>query len=127
MNVLLHSRFMVLPLIAGDVPCGHVTLVAAMHLGKAIVTTDSTGIRDYVRDGENAILVNVGSASRLLDAIQRLWQDRELCRYLGENGRSFAAAECTEGRIAEHLRSYLSKSSSRDFRLDCKLSDQDLG
>jgi hypothetical protein len=34
-NILAYSRFMVLPLVGSDVPCGHVTLVAAMYLKKA--------------------------------------------------------------------------------------------
>jgi glycosyltransferase involved in cell wall biosynthesis len=107
MNILLHSRFMALPLSAADVPCGHVTLVAAMHLGKAIIVTDSAGVSDYVRDGENAITVDVGSASSLASAIQRLWEDPELSRQLGENGRSFAAAECTDEQIADHFNRFL--------------------
>ncbi len=108
MNILLHSRFMTLPLLPGDIPCGHVTLVAAMHLGKAMVVTDSAGVTDYIRDGVNAISVNAGSVQSLVPAIKRLWQDRELCQLLGANGRLFAAAECTEERIAEHFRGFLS-------------------
>jgi glycosyltransferase involved in cell wall biosynthesis len=107
MNILLHSSFMALPLLPGDIPCGHVTLVAAMHLGKAMVVTNSSGVRDYVHNGENAIAVDAGSAQALADAMRRLWEDRDLCRRLGENGRSFAAAECTEARIAQHFRKYL--------------------
>ncbi|SRR5579871_283797 len=107
MNILLHSRFMVLPLLPGDIPCGHVTLVAAMHLGKAMVVTNSSGVLDYVHDGDNAIAVDAGSPQMLAEAVQRLWQDRDLCRRLGENGRSFASAECTEARIAEHFRELL--------------------
>jgi glycosyltransferase involved in cell wall biosynthesis len=107
MNVLLHSRFMVLPLLPGDVPCGHVTLVAAMHMGKAMVVTNSSGVLDYVRDEDNAIVVNAASAQALADAMQRLWQDRQLCCHLGENGRAFAVAECTEARIAEHFHEFL--------------------
>ncbi len=40
MNVVKHSRFMVLPLEGAEVPCGHVTMVSAMHLGRAMVVTD---------------------------------------------------------------------------------------
>ena len=107
MNILAFSRFMVLPLVAGDVPCGHVTLVAAMHLGKAMVVTDSVGVHDYVHEGENALAVEAGSMDELANALKRLWQDQELCRRFGENGRLFAAYECTEVRIAEHFRNYL--------------------
>jgi glycosyltransferase involved in cell wall biosynthesis len=107
MNILLYSRFMVLPLLPGDIPCGHVTLVAAMHLGKAMVVTNSSGVLDYVHDGDNAIAVDAGSAQALAGAIQRLWQDRDLCRRLAENGRSYAAVQCAEIRIAEHFRNLL--------------------
>lgn len=110
MNVLLHSRFMVLPLVTSEVPCGHVTLVAAMHLGKAFVITDSAGVRDYVRDGDNALTVPVGSVSALTEATRRLWRDPELCRTLGENGRRFAATECTEASIARHFVAWLRRA-----------------
>ena len=103
MEVLSRSRFMVLPLINSEVPCGHVTLVAAMHLGKAFIITDSLGIRDYVRDGENAITVTAGSAEGLARATRRLWQDQDLCERLGENGRLFAAMNCSEDQIAQHF------------------------
>jgi glycosyltransferase involved in cell wall biosynthesis len=109
MNILLHSRFMVLPLASGDVPCGHVTLVAAMHLGKPIVVTNSAGVSDYIRDGESAITVDAGSIQGLVAATQLLLGNRELCQRLGENGRRFAAAECTEARIAEHFRKVISE------------------
>jgi glycosyltransferase involved in cell wall biosynthesis len=85
MNVLLHSRFMVLPLAGSEVPCGHVTLVAAMHLGKAFVITDSTGVRDYVRNGENALTVSPGSVESLVAATRRLWEDPVFCARLGKN------------------------------------------
>jgi glycosyltransferase involved in cell wall biosynthesis len=107
MNILLHSRFMVLPLIHGGIPCGHVTIVAAMHLGKAMVVTASAGVADYIRDGLNAITVDPGSVQSVVSAINRLWRDRDLCQRLGENGRMFAAAECTDKQVAEHFRGYL--------------------
>jgi glycosyltransferase involved in cell wall biosynthesis len=107
MNVLLHSRFMVLPLVNSEVPCGHVTLVAAMHLGKGVVITDSAGVRDYVRHGDNALTVTAGCIDSLTAAISRLCHDPELCARLGKNGQRFAARECTEERIADHFRKWL--------------------
>jgi glycosyltransferase involved in cell wall biosynthesis len=113
MNILLHSRFMVLPLIASDIPCGHVTLVAAMHLGKAMVVTNSAGVRDYICEGENAITVEAGSVGGLIEAMRALWQDREMCDRLGETGKTFAATNCTEERIADHFRNYLVEHQTR--------------
>ncbi|HUN59620.1 MAG TPA: glycosyltransferase family 4 protein [Candidatus Binataceae bacterium] len=107
MNILAHSRFMVLPLLHSQVPCGHVTIVAAMHLGKAFIITESEGIRDYVLDGYNALTVPPRSASALIEAIDRLWNDPARCKSLAECGKLFAATECTEERVVEHFRSWL--------------------
>jgi len=107
MNVLFHSRFMVLPLIGSEVPCGHVTLVAAMHLGKTFVVTDSTGVCDYVCDSESALAVPAGSVESLVTATRRLWNDAELRTRLGRNGQRFARVECSEHRVAQHFRSFL--------------------
>jgi hypothetical protein len=48
MNILQYSAFTVLPLSTSTTPCGHVTLVCAMHLGKTVVATASAGIADYM-------------------------------------------------------------------------------
>ncbi len=105
MNIISHSRFMVLPLVNSEVPCGHVTLVAAMHLGKAFIVTDSAGVSDYVRN--NGLTVAAGSAGELAAAIDRLWADPALSTRLGESGRAFAASECSEERIADHFRNWM--------------------
>ena len=107
MNLLLHSRFMVLPLVHSEVPCGHVTIVAAMHLGKAFIVTDSEGVRDYAQDGYNAVTIPPRSAAALAKATERLWKAPALCKSLGENGRRFARRECTEERVVQHFREWL--------------------
>jgi glycosyltransferase involved in cell wall biosynthesis len=107
MNILMHSRFMVLPLLHSEVPCGHVTIVAAMHLAKAFIITDSEGVRDYVQDRYNAITVPPHSSAALAEATERLWNAPLLCKSLGENGRRFARKECTEERVVQHFRSWL--------------------
>jgi glycosyltransferase involved in cell wall biosynthesis len=103
-NILKFGKFMVLPLNGKSIPCGHVTLVIAMHLGKAIIVTDSTGVADYVRDGENAILCKANSVSDLAVKIRRLWEDSPLCEKLGTNGRLFATTHCSEEGIKSRLR-----------------------
>jgi glycosyltransferase involved in cell wall biosynthesis len=107
MNILCYSRFMVLPLVSSVVPCGHVTIVAAMHLGKAMAVTASLGVSDYVKHGENSLLVPPVDINSLVQAIRDLWSDSELCTRLGESGQRFALQECTEDRIADHFRRWL--------------------
>jgi glycosyltransferase involved in cell wall biosynthesis len=107
MNIMKYSRFMVLPLSDAKTACGHVTLVAAMHLGLAFIVTDSAGIRDYVADGSNGVTVPPRSSARLAATVEGLWNDRDLCKSLGENGQRFAQARCSEEQVFLHLRALL--------------------
>jgi glycosyltransferase involved in cell wall biosynthesis len=106
-NILAFSRFMVLPLAGTEVACGHVTLVAAMYLKKAMVITDSKGVADYVQDGVNSLLVPVGDVGALVERIRELWNDRARAEGMGAAGRSFAQAHCSEAPIINHLRQVL--------------------
>ena len=90
MNIMLHSACTVLPLSGSTVPCGHVTLVCAMHLAKAVVATDSKGICDYVLSGHNGMLCKPFSPEDLAKAIDRLWKNPAEIARLGENNRSLA-------------------------------------
>jgi glycosyltransferase involved in cell wall biosynthesis len=107
MNILMHSRFMALALVHNRMASGHVTLVSAMHLGKAFVVTDSAGVSDYVAGAEHGLLVAPNAPSEFANVVERLWNDPVLCRQYGENGRRFARARCTEDQVFEHFRHWL--------------------
>ncbi|MGA7934751.1 MAG: glycosyltransferase family 4 protein [Kovacikia sp.] len=100
MNILNFSRFMVLPLINSEERCGHVTLVAAMLLGKAFIATEAIGIQDYIRSGYNSITCAPASPNDLAQKIHHLWSDPFHCQQLGENGKQFAKSNfsSTAGR-----------------------------
>jgi glycosyltransferase involved in cell wall biosynthesis len=99
MNIMLHSACTVLPLSGSTVPCGHVTLVCAMHLGKPVIATDSKGIRDYVFPGHNGVLFKPFSPEGLAEAIDKLWGDPREIERLGENNRCFGAVNCAEANV----------------------------
>ena len=107
MNVLLHSQFTVLPLISSTVPCGHVTLVCAMHLGKAVVATGSTGVSDYVHSDFNGTLCEALSPESMAQAIDRLWKDPFETGRLAENNRRFGAENCSEAGLRSYMASVL--------------------
>ena len=108
MNIMVHSEFTVLPLSGSTVPCGHVTLVCAMHLAKAVVVTDSKGIYDYVHSGHNGVLCKPFSPEDLAQAIDRLWKDPDEIDRLGENNFRFGAKNCTEAKVRSDLAEVLS-------------------
>ena len=107
MNVLAHSMFMVLPLRGSTVPCGHVTVVSAMHMGKAILSTDSTGLRDYLIDGSNAEFFSPRNPKQLAEKIERLFGDPLLRHRLGTFASAFAKQHCSEDNTVAYFRRYL--------------------
>ena len=107
MNYLKHSQFMVLPLKGADVPCGHVTIVSAMMLHKALIATDSAGISDYVRDRESGLLCRPGDAKDLAEKIRLLWKDDAWSKELGDNGARFAETHCSEDRMYSEMSLFL--------------------
>jgi glycosyltransferase involved in cell wall biosynthesis len=106
-NILRHSRFMVVPLRDREVPCGHVTIVAAMFHGKAIVATNSMGIHDYIKDEDTGVFYDPKDVQDLARKITYLWEDCARARLLSENGLSFAVAHCTEQRVVSYFGEFL--------------------
>ena len=107
MNILSYSAFTVVPLLGSKVPCGHVTLVCAMHLRKAIVATDSTGISDYVLPNYDGVLCEPSSPASLAQEISRLWANHAEIARLGENSQRYGAEHCSEAKIRSDLASVL--------------------
>jgi len=107
MNVVKHARFMVLPLAGNDVACGHVTLVAAMHLGQTFIVTESSGVADYVVDGSNGLACPPFDVDAMVSRVRELWGDRERTERMGRAGLRFADLYCSERVAADHLRSVL--------------------
>jgi len=110
MNVLAHSVFMVLPLRDSTVPCGHVTVVSAMHMGKAILATNSTGLSDYLFDGRNAEFFPPKNPKELAEKIERLFREPLLCQRLGTFASTFARERCSEDSTAAYFRRYLANN-----------------
>lgn len=107
MNILAHSRCMVLPLQHNRVPCGHVSVVSAMHLGRAVIASDSSGLDDYITPQATALTFHAGDDVALAAAISTLRDDPALALRLGLGGQRFAREHCTEENTIEYLRRFL--------------------
>ena len=107
MAVIRDARVMALPLKTTETPCGHVTIVGAFYLGTPVAVTASTGIEDYVTDGETGLVTPTGSADAMASAIDRLWLDPVLAARLGAAGQVFAKSHCTEANYPAHVRKLL--------------------
>ncbi|MEO1240460.1 MAG: glycosyltransferase [Pseudomonadota bacterium] len=95
-GIVWHAGAALLPLRSQETPCGLVTLVGAMHLGKAQIATAAMGVADYLQEGETGLTVPANDAGALAAAIRRLQADPPLAARLGANAKTFAAAHCSE-------------------------------
>lgn len=81
------------------------TVLEAMAIGRAVVTTDAPGCRETVIDGVNGYLVPVGSSDGLADAMRRFLAEPSLAREMGEQSRRIVEERYDVRRVnAEMLR-----------------------
>ncbi|MDM4769742.1 glycosyltransferase family 4 protein [Solimonas sp. SE-A11] len=66
------------------------TVLEAMAMGRAVVTTDAPGCRETVVDGENGFLVPVKSADALEAAMERFIAEPGLAARMGRRSREIA-------------------------------------
>jgi glycosyltransferase involved in cell wall biosynthesis len=62
----------------------------AMAMGRAVITTDAPGCRETVSEGVNGLLVPVGDAVRLAQAMERFIQEPGLAAAMGRESRRIA-------------------------------------
>jgi glycosyltransferase involved in cell wall biosynthesis len=60
------------------------TVLEAMAIGRAVITTDAPGCRETVVDGENGLLVPVADSDALYRAMRRFVEEPGLARTMGE-------------------------------------------
>lgn len=97
------SRFVVTPIADVDHAAGVTAICEAMGMGKAIIATDSPGIRDYVRHGISGLVVPVGDERALARAIAELWNDPERCATMGAHNRSWIENSINLDRYVERV------------------------
>jgi len=101
--LVAQAAFHVIPLKAAEFSSGLTVLLRAMAAGKAVIVSDTTGISDYVRDGETALLVPPGDAAALRDAMLRLWRDPQERERLGRNAAQVVRDQFAAPNFAFHL------------------------
>ncbi len=83
-------------------PFGLVGIEAMAH-GRAVVASDTGGVREWLVDGETGSLVAPGDAVALRGALHRLLDDHELCVRMGRTGAERVAQLFSAAAHAESL------------------------
>ena len=74
-------------------------LIEAASCGRAIVTTDTPGCREIVRNHENGLLVPPKDEQALAAALQCLVENRAMCERMGKKGREIVIGEFSLERV----------------------------
>lgn len=77
------------------------TLIQAMMSGLPIVTTETCGMKDVIRRGDNGLLVSIRRPDAIISAVQNLVTDRALRERLGRAAHADAIEHYTWDRVAE--------------------------
>lgn len=99
-ELLQRATLVVVPLRPMVTASGVSTVLEAMAMGKALVVSDSPGIRDYVAHEKTALVVPCGDALAMRAAIQRLLREADTRARLGVVARAFVERNCTDAAHA---------------------------
>jgi glycosyltransferase involved in cell wall biosynthesis len=84
------ASVVVVPVLPTEFPFGITTLLEAMAMGKAVIASESDGLKSLIRHGETGILVPPGDVAALRSAIEGLMSDRQRRQRLGKAARQAA-------------------------------------
>lgn len=79
------------------------TVLEAMAMGRAIITTDAPGCRETVVHGQNGFLVEVKSVDSLVTAMQAFVQRPELIQQMGQQSRQIALDKYDVHQVNQHM------------------------
>jgi glycosyltransferase involved in cell wall biosynthesis len=106
-DILAASRVVVLPATADEgVPQA---ILQAFAMGRPVVASDVSGVRQVVLQRETGILVPPGNAPRLAAAIAELLDRPELAFRLGQAARRLACSRFSLGRMADDMEAVYSR------------------
>lgn len=111
-RLVQRARINIVPMVTEGLTAGTVTVAETLRMGRPMIATRRNGVNDYIKDGENGILVNPNSVDDLAQAIDRLWNDAELrdrlsksAYHYGQEHLSDQAAGASLGHILDRFAS----------------------
>ncbi|NNG75311.1 glycosyltransferase family 4 protein [Acinetobacter sp. ANC 4277] len=79
------------------------TVLEAMAMGRAVITTDAPGCRETVSNGLNGYLVGVKSVDDLVQSMQYFIEDPKLITYMGQRSREIALNKYDVHQVNKHM------------------------
>lgn len=103
------SLFGVLPLKAFNYSFGQMTLLQQMSMGKAVIAADVPSLRDYMKDGENALCYPPEDAGALADRIRIFLEQPDRRAEIGRKAAEEIRQHLNEKKMAGEIETFINK------------------
>lgn len=100
------------------------TVLEAMAMARAVITSEAPGCRETVVEGENGYLVPVRDASLLADAMERFIERPELIDAMGRASRKIAEVRYDVHKVNDDILMQMGLSSGIGSRLEAHGVDE---
>ena len=80
-----------------------VSVMEAESVGRAIITTNSVGAKETLKDGYNGFLVEVKNIAQLTEKVLYLLENKEKIKEMGQNSRIFAEQNFDKEKINNEI------------------------
>lgn len=91
------------------------TVLEAMSMGKAIITTDAPGCRETVKDGETGFLVPVRDAEAVADKMIEFIENPQLISEMGQASAKYCREKFDVNKVNEDMCKYLSIKGEKEY------------
>lgn len=105
-QMLAKCYAVVIPLQDTNISAGQMVFLEAMEFGKPVIVTESTGVTDYIQNGDTGILIH-NTKEELISAIEKLYNDNTFYRRLSKNAQVYVRATFTPQKSDERLASVI--------------------
>ena len=107
------TRVHVIPLHEAQISSGQTVLLENMALGRAVIVSDVSGVRDYVEPGVTATVVPPGDVAALRRAIESTFEDPAAADRIGNAAAEAVRQRYSAGRFAARLSELITAASLR--------------
>jgi glycosyltransferase involved in cell wall biosynthesis len=84
-----------------------VTVLETMMYGKAVIATECVDTSDYITNGVNGILIPPKDIDAMINAINKLWEEKALRHEIGRASRRYIEDNITFKAVSKSMSSLL--------------------
>ena len=109
MRALAGAHAVIISLENDKISSGQLVLLHAMMLGKPVIMTNNSALRDYLQNGVTGFVIE--KSQEQLDEVLRKLEDKSVYARISKNARDFFLANCTLAAEAEQIAAIINKQA----------------